>query len=162
MHYQANFYFQYRGPSSQYTWDWVLSMGLGDRRALPRMPMVEIKEKKRVQVLKAPFRLAGSVIECSGLAVKAVGKGICRAGGVLKIGPRSEWVNAYDVGRDGQKIDWAKFSTVNAAEGSAFNNKKKTIDVFNEKGELSWSDEASVASTDVDDMLDEKSGKELL
>lgn len=155
----ANFYFQWRDSSSQYTWDWVLSMKPGDRRALPRMPMVLVKEKKRARIIKAPFRATGAVIGLGGFAIKVVGKGVCKLGRAMSMGPSSEWVPQADVGAEGKKIDWSKVRHVLPVEGLIEEN---TVDVFNEKGERKWNDDASVASTDVASEMDEKSGKEFV
>ncbi|KAK7905275.1 hypothetical protein LTR80_012320, partial [Exophiala xenobiotica] len=55
----ANLYFQYRDASSQYTWDRVQNLKVDELIAIPRMPMVEIKERKVVRTAKAPVRAAG-------------------------------------------------------------------------------------------------------
>ncbi len=154
---QAKFYFQWRGPSSQYTWDWVLDLKPGDRKSLPRMPCVEVKEKKRVRLAKAPFRATGAVIQGTGSVIRAVGRGVGKFGTVMRMGPSSQWVAKADFGADGKKIDWSKVadSSVKAEEPG----EKKPIDVFNKKGERQWSDSASVASTNIGSDFDEKTGK---
>ena len=68
------------------------------------MPCIKIKEKKRVQVIKAPFRGIGLAVGGVGFVVKSVGKGLCRAGNKVKMGSASEWVPDADV-KDGKKID---------------------------------------------------------
>ncbi|EXJ77220.1 hypothetical protein A1O3_10378 [Capronia epimyces CBS 606.96] len=159
----ATFYFQYRGPSSQYTWDWVLALQPGERRALPRMPMVEIKERKTVRVIKAPFRTVGFVVEGVGLAVRSVGQGVVKLGELGRLGKSSEWVAKEDV-VNGKKVDWP---AVFAKEGRAKDAKIEqgckctTPKVFNEKGEKVWKDDDSTASTTGgDDAVDEKVIKE--
>ncbi|KIW93421.1 uncharacterized protein Z519_06026 [Cladophialophora bantiana CBS 173.52] len=110
----GNFYFQYRGDTSQYTWDWVLALRPGDIKALPRMPMVQVKESRRVRIAKFPLRAAGSAISGVGLALKTVGHGVAKLGDITSMGKSSEWVPSGDVvvAKDGKmkKIDWsAKF-----------------------------------------------------
>lgn len=116
------------------------------------MPQVEIKEKKRIRVLKAPFRATGAIVLGTGLAIKAVGTGISKLGSKLQMGSSSEWVAEADLGPEGKKIDRSKPQA----------EQKKPIDVFNEKGEKNWSDEASIASTDIGSDYDEKSRKEFV
>ncbi|OAP55245.1 hypothetical protein AYL99_10218 [Fonsecaea erecta] len=107
----GNFYFQYRGDTSQYTWDWVLALKPGDVKALPRMPMVQIKEPRHVRVAKFPLRTAAVAISGIGLAMKTVGHGVAKLGDITSMGKSSEWVPSGDVmvQKNGQmkKIDWA-------------------------------------------------------
>lgn len=156
---QAKFYFQYRGPSSQFTWDWVLSFKPGDRKILPRMPMVEIKEKRHIQVVKAPFRVAAAVIAGSGRMVESLGHGLIRVSQAVKLGNRSEWVAEADIKAN-------KKTTLGSAAGGnvtfATSKPKKMTRVFNEKGGKVWSDNDSVASTEAGSMLNEKTGRDLL
>lgn len=137
---QANFYFQYRGPASKYTWDWVLALQPGDRKALPRMPMVKIKEKKRTTLLKAPFRGVGFLVGGTGAAIKGVGQGLCHLGNKVRMGKSSKWIAEADV-KDGKV---GKKNTAPAAE-------KKEIKIFNEKGEKMWrwDDDASTTAGSV-------------
>lgn len=116
------------------------------------MPQVEIKEKKRTRVLKAPFRATGAILLGTGSVIKAIGNGISKLGGRAKMGSSSEWVDEADINSDGKRTDWSKPRAEH----------KRTVDVFNEKGEKSWSDEASVASTDVGSDFDEKIGADFL
>ena len=150
---QANFYFQYRGPASQYTWDWVLKLQPGDRKALPRMPMVEIKERKRVRVAKAPFRTIGFVVSGVGLVVRAAAHGVVKLGDVAKMGKGSEWVPEGDV-VDGKKVDWSSVfekerrdKLIKIERNERNGGSGVTVKVFNEKGEKVWKDDDSVAST---------------
>ncbi|KIW74176.1 hypothetical protein Z517_12116 [Fonsecaea pedrosoi CBS 271.37] len=108
----GNFYFQYRGDTSQYTWDWVLALKPGDVKALPRMPMVQVKESRHLRFAKFPLRTAGSAMTGIGLALKTVGHGVAKLGDITSMGKSSEWVPSGDVvvdGKDGKvkKIDWA-------------------------------------------------------
>ena len=124
------------------------------------MPCVELKEKKRVRLVKAPFRATGAVIGGTGSVISAVGRGVCKVGKAMQMGSSSQWVLEADMGADGKRIDWSKVedSPVKVEKPS----EKKMIDVFNEKGERNWSDGASVASTDIGSDFDEKSGKEFV
>lgn len=119
------------------------------------MPMVEVKEKKRARLAKAPLRVAAMPLIVTGLGVKALGKGLHKIGSVMQMGSATKWVPEADMGADGKPIDWSKVKDPLKFE-------KKTIDVFNEKGERNWSDTASAASTDVASAYDEKSEKEFL
>ncbi|KAI1626336.1 hypothetical protein EDD37DRAFT_339959 [Exophiala viscosa] len=145
----ANFYFQYRGEASKYTWEWCQALKVGDRRALPRMPMVEIKERKRVRVAKAPIRTVAAAISGVGHVVRAVGHGVVKLGELGKLGKSSEWIPEPDV-VDGKKVDWADILKQQSADKVLRAEKaKKQVQakVFNEKGEKVWADDDSVAST---------------
>ncbi|KAK5073058.1 hypothetical protein LTR51_005700 [Lithohypha guttulata] len=153
----AKFYFQWRDSSSQHTWDFVLNLKAGQRAALPRMPMVEFREKKRVRLVKAPLRATAAVFAGTGLAIRAVGNGLCKVGKAVSMGKSSEWVSEADVGPDGKKIDWSKVGqAVDAKKPSS----SKITEMCNEKSEKTWGDDASVASTDVGSVVDEKAEKE--
>jgi len=158
--FQASFYFSWRGPSSQYTWDWVLSFKPGDRKVLPRLLCVEIKEKKRLRLVKAPFRATGAIIGGTGVVIKAVGRGVCKVGKAMKMGPSSQWIPEHDIGPDGNRTNWSKVKDVSMKVERP--TARKTIDVFNEKGEKNWSGGASVASTDIGSDSDEKNGKDFV
>jgi len=136
----ANFYFQWRGPESKYTWDWVLKLQPGDRKALPRMPAVQVKEKKTVTVAKAPFRAVGLVIGGTGLAIKSIGHGLYSIGTKVKMGSRSEWIPEADVVvKNGKKV---KASSVVVDKGN-----KTEIKIFDEKGRKLWKDDDSDSGT---------------
>ncbi|KAK7897110.1 hypothetical protein LTR67_004999 [Exophiala xenobiotica] len=143
----ANFYFQYRGASSQYTWDWVQNLKVGERRALPRMPMVEIKERKAVRAAKAPIRTVGFALAGVGSAIRGVGHSVKKMGEMGRLGKSAEWVPEADV-LDGKKIGWEQKEKVRA-ERVKMERAKKQVQhkVFNEKGEKLWKDDDSVAST---------------
>ena len=121
------------------------------------MPRVEVKEKKRIRVLKAPLRVTGAIMSGTGLAIQAIGNGLIKVGNKITTGPSSEWVPEADVDLNGKKIDRSKTLSEQKLNGGT-----KHIDVFNEKGERNWSDGASVASTDVGSEYDEKSGKDFV
>jgi len=155
----ANFYFQHRGPSSQYSWDWVMKLRPGDRKALPRMPMVQVKERKRVRVAKAPFRTVGSAVSAVGLAIRSVGHAVATVGGLAKLGKSSEWVPEADV-VDGKKVDWpAVFEKERREKLVKVENAQKQVltKALTEKGGKAWKDDDSVASTtQVDEAVAEK------
>lgn len=151
---QANFFFQWRGAESKATWDWVLKLQPGERKALPRMPLVHVTEKKRIQVVKAPFRGVAVVVGGAGLAVKGVGKGLCWVGEKVHMGQRGEWVAEADLDKDGKiKGTGKKDSAVAAGE-------KREVKIFNEKGEKMWKDDDDTASTTAGSIYDEKAIKE--
>lgn len=118
------------------------------------MPCIEVKEKKRIRVIKAPFRFTGAVINGTGCVIKAAGRGVCKVGKALQMGQSSKWVLEADIGSDGK----VKAGPMEAESPS----EKKTIDVFNENGEKNWNDDASVASTDVGSDFNEKIGKDFV
>ena len=111
------------------------------------MPMVQIKEKKRVKVLKAPFRGAAAVVGGVGLTVRGVGKGLCWISDKVRMGPSGgEWVAEADLPKD------ARVENVDTSE-------KKEIKIFNEKGGKAWKDDDG-ASTTADSIFDEKIAKD--
>ncbi|KAJ9618115.1 hypothetical protein H2204_013162 [Knufia peltigerae] len=143
----ANFYFQHRGPNSQYTWNWVQKLQVGDRKVLPRMPMVKVKERKRVRVAKAPFRAVGYAFQGVGVAVSGVARGLEKIGEIGKMGKSAEWVPEADV-LDGKKVGWEKKEKELEKRVKMEQAEKKVeYKVFNEKGEKTWKDDDSVAST---------------
>jgi hypothetical protein len=109
----------------------------GDRKALPRMPMVKIKERKRVMIAKAPFRGVGLLVGGTGAAIRSVGHGLCLLGNKVKMGKSSDWVAEADV-KDG-KVVKNNTDAVPAA--------KTEVKIFNEKGEKLWKWEDDDAST---------------
>lgn len=122
------------------------------------MPMVEIKERKRVKIAKAPFRGIGLAISGVGLTVRAVGHGVAKLGSAVKMGPSAQWVPEGDV-VDGKVVNWAKVFDEEKKQiklkmereiaGAARGQKKQsTAKVFNEKGEKLWKDDDSIASTE--------------
>lgn len=131
------------------------------------MPMVEVKERKRVMIAKAPFRGIGLAISGVGLTVRAVGHGVAKLGSAVKMGPSSQWVPEGDV-VDGKIADWAKIWNdekeqiklrVESQIGGAGHKKQSSavIKVFNEKGEKLWKDDDSIASTQAsEDCIREK------
>ncbi|KIX05426.1 uncharacterized protein Z518_06298 [Rhinocladiella mackenziei CBS 650.93] len=155
----ANFYFRYRGPASQYTWDWVLKLQPGDRKALPRMPMVKVKESKRVRVAKAPFRTVAFVVSSVGVGIRSVGHGVAKLGDIGRLGKSSEWVPEADV-VNGKKVDWsAVFEKENQEKMIKIEKARKSVKtkVFNENGEKVWKDDDSIASTTQgDETVEEK------
>ncbi|KAG9787314.1 hypothetical protein KCU88_g2066, partial [Aureobasidium melanogenum] len=153
----ANFYFQYRGESSQATWDWVLTFKPGERRILPRMEMVEVKERKTVRVVKAPFRVVGTVVSTTGLTLRQIGHGVAKLGELTKLGKSSKWVAKQDL-VNGKKVNWTdafkkEGQLKDAQLDEAIRNanaaavKKTPVQIFNKTGQKIWEDTDSVAST---------------
>lgn len=100
------------------------------------MPMVKVKEKKRVKIAKAPFRGVGLLVGGTGAAVRGIGQGLSMLGHKIKLGNSSEWIPEADVkgGRVGKKYTTPEV-------------KKDEIKIFNEKGEKMWKWEDDDAST---------------
>ena len=117
------------------------------------MPMVRIKEKKRVQVIKAPFRGVAAVVGGAGLAIKGVGKGLCWVSEKVHMGQSGQWVAEADFDKDG-KIK------VKGKDDESVDGKKKRVKIFNEKGEKMWKDDDDNASTTAGSIYDEKTAKE--
>ena len=150
---QANFYYQYRGPTSRYTWEWVLTLKPGDRRVLPRMPMVEVKERRRITVIKAPFRATAAVLSGAGTAIKGIGQGVCWIGDKVRLGPKGvRWVPGRDV-EDGRTAESTQVDVLG----------KKSIRIFQENGDKCWNEEKwdDSASTTAGSIVDEKMTKDL-
>lgn len=137
-----------------------MSLKPGDRKALPRMPMVQIKEKRTVRVIKAPFRVVGTVISTAGLALHQVGKGVSKVGKAVKMGSSSEWVLEADVDTNGKKIDWTKETRHDTKINRKEVEKPKTT--ANEKNEKIWDDAASDASTEAEPEVFDEKAKEFL
>lgn len=134
----------------------------GDRKALPRMPMVQIKERKRVRVAKAPIRTAGFAISGVGLAIRTVGNGVTKLGDLGKLGKSFEWVPAADV-VGGKKVNWpAIFEKETREKLVKFEKAKHQIltKIFNERGQKIWKDDDSVASTTRGDEIVSEKAKE--
>ena len=87
--------------------------------------MVEVKEKKSVKVLKAPFRGIGFVIEGTGRAVRGAGKGLCWLGEKVSMySDKDRWVSEREVVHGGKPRAQVTIVT-----------KKENVKIFNEKGE---------------------------
>ena len=117
------------------------------------MPMVEVKERKRVRVAKAPFRTIGFMVSGVGFVVRAAAHGVVKIGDAVKMGKSSEWVPEGDV-VNGKKVDWSrvfenerrdKLVKIERNQKNASSGMK--VKVFNENGEKVWKDDDSVAST---------------
>ncbi|KIW62586.1 hypothetical protein PV04_10747 [Phialophora macrospora] len=124
----GNFYFQYRDPTSQFTWDWLQSFQAGDIKSLLRMPSVKVQERRTVRVAKLPFRTASFAVSSVGLAIKGVSSGLVKVGDVLSLGKSSEYVPHSDLDKNGKKIDWAKkFENERKARSEKVEKAKKDI-----------------------------------
>lgn len=122
----------------------------GDRKALPRMAKVHVKEKKRVKLFKAPVRGVAGLIQGIGLVTSGVGEGLMWVGGKLKMGSADgKWVAEADIGKDAR----VKAKKVEDGMSTAV---KKEFKIFNEKGERMWKEEDDDASTTAGSVTDEK------
>jgi hypothetical protein len=162
---EANFYFHWRGPESQHTWDWVLALKPGDRKVLPRMPMVAIHESVTKKVLLSPFRVTGATIKGVGHMYHGVGEGMCWIGDKVSMrkAENERWV---------AEADWVKAKQVEAEikkkvsachkgiTGPEVGEKRGDFQIFNEKGEKAWKDSDDGASTVAESVMDEKIQKE--
>jgi hypothetical protein len=118
------------------------------------MPMVHFKEKKRIQIVKAPFRGVAAVVGGAGVAVKGVGQGLCWIGEKVSMGKSGQWVAEADLDKDG------KIKGTGKKGGVANREVKKEMKIFNEKGEKMWKDDDDTASTTGGSIYDEKAVKE--
>lgn len=118
----------------------------GERKSLPRMPCVLVKERLSTSILKAPLRLPGSVIHTTGKTIQSVGIGISRLGKRMKMGRRKLWVKQADVDT---YLEQKKnhFRVEPSEEKKQENEKKEVIQVFTEKGAKAWNDNDSERST---------------
>ena len=106
------------------------------------MPMVHIKEKKRVLIAKAPLRGLGTVFDTAAMAVKGVGEGLAWIGGKVSMGKSGgKWIPEADVMEHGKLV-----------EDPA---PKRDFKVFNDAGQRAWTDDESTTAGSV---LDEKDG----
>lgn len=152
-HIQAHFVFHWRGPESQNTWDWAQKFTPGQRVALGRRSLVQVKEKKSSRFIKGPSRAASALLSSWSSVLHGTANVLSKGSRKLNRGSGSQWVSKSDIGTDGKIIDWKKVNETHDQETMRF---AQRIKVFNEKGNFVWSDGASVASTDVGDDLDEK------
>jgi hypothetical protein len=119
------------------------------------MPAVEVKERKRVTVAKAPFRAVGFAIGGTGQVIKIVGQGLSKLGNKVKMGSRSEWVLEADV-----VVKNGRY--VKKGVGVDVNERGKTeIKIFDAKGNRLWKNDDGDASTTAGSIFDEKVAKEL-
>jgi hypothetical protein len=122
---QGNFYFQYRGASSQYTWDWVQALKPGDIKALPRMASLKITEPRTVRTAKFPFRTAAFAISTIGCGIK----GLIKVGDAMSMGKPAQYIPSGDVDqKTGKKIHWGKrFETEGKQREAKVEKAKKEI-----------------------------------
>lgn len=168
---EAKFYFTHRGPSSQHTWDWVLSLKPGDRKVLPRMPMVVLHEPVGKKIMLSPFRATGATIRGVGNMTIAVGKGVHWIGDKVsmrrseeqKYMPEAEWKQKEALRKVKEerkstekkvKKGWAGFKAFKGANTNTKTtergSKRSSLNftIFNEKGQKTWEDmEDDSAST---------------
>ncbi|RMZ89755.1 hypothetical protein DV736_g3009, partial [Chaetothyriales sp. CBS 134916] len=154
----ANFYFKHRGPGSDYTWNWVLNLKPGERRALRRMHCVKVVESLPKRILKLPFRATGEVIQGTGATVKTIGIGIVKAGQALKMGQSTEWILQADAKLVNGKYVKVTDSVGGGDNGIAIKTRKasREIKVFDEKRSRLWKDEDWDARTEKGSILDGK------
>ena len=114
------------------------------------MPMVILKEKKRFQVIKAPFRGVAAVVGGAGIAVKGVGKGLCWISEKVHMGQSGQWVAEADLDKNGKIKSNAKAGDV----------EKKEVKICNENGEKMWKDDDDSVSTTAGSIYDEKAIKD--
>lgn len=184
---EAKFYFHHRGPTSQHTWDWVLSLKPGDRKVLPRMPMVPLHEPAAKKVLLSPLRVTGATIRGVGHITMGLGKGVHWLGDKVSIRrteeqrfmPEADWLDreaALDKKKEEKKQMKKDKREVKAIVGTCgttrygANSSSEKVEevrtradfkIFNEKGEKTWKDlEDDTASTVAASLVDEKLEKE--
>lgn len=161
---QATFYFLHRGPSSQPTWDWVLALKPGDRKALSRMPSIAVTEALTIRLVKSPFRLLGGTVSGTGAVIRGIGQGLNRVGDKMKMGRSKQWVAEADVRFDGRGKAWHK-DDLKVRSGGRLGSSvdvremqteyvKREVKVFDEKGRRLWGDEDSLASTEGGSVVD--------
>ncbi len=180
---EAKFYFHHRGPTSQLTWDWVLSLKVGDRKVLPRMPMVALHEPIAKKILLSPLRATGATIRGVGHVTMGLGNGMHWVGEKVSIRRseeqkymrEAEWEEREEETRKRteaskrmkeekkQRKVRARDNAVVRSEGSTKEKEKNDVDfkIFNEEGEKTWKDvEDDVVSSVAGSLVDEKVEKE--
>lgn len=122
----------------------------GDRKTLPRLPMVHVKEAKRVRILKAPFRSVAALAWMVGHAISEAGNGLIWVSDKLSMGPiDGKWVAEAD-------IEEAKKMKGKNVEHKKLTGEKKEAKIFNEKGERMWKADDDDASTTTGSVMDVK------
>jgi hypothetical protein len=176
---EATFYFHHRGPTSQHTWDWVLSLRIGDRKVLPRMPMVPLYEPIAKKILLSPLRATGATIRSVGHVAVGVGRGVHWLGEKVSV-RRSEGDKYMTQGEWDEHIIKKKEAAVEKRQkrinkGGLMGNggvvshdvsvdderdeeeQRDEFKIFNDKGEKTWSgSEDDRASTVAPSLVDEK------
>jgi hypothetical protein len=184
---EAKFYFHHRGPTSQHTWDWVLSLKPGDRKVLPRMPMVPLHEPVAKKVLLSPLRVTGATMRGVGHITVGLGKGVHWLGDKVSIRrteeqkfmPEADWLDREAAlkkkkeEKKQMKKDKREVKPIGGTcgttryEANSSTGKVEQVctradfKIFNEKGEKTWKDlEDDTASTVAASLVDEKLEKE--
>jgi hypothetical protein len=162
---EATFYFHYRGPSSQHTWEWVNSLKVGERRVLPRMPMVPIREPTVKKILLSPLRGTGALIQGVGHLTMGMGKGMKWVGKKVgcKRGEKGKWISQVEWEDRMREVEaLRKQGTVRKDSGIRGDDTKVgEFSVYNERGEKTWTDvDGDAESTIAGSEVDEKAGKE--
>lgn len=182
---EGRFYFHHRGPSSQHTWEWVLSLKPGDRKVLPRMPMVALHEPMAKKILLSPLRVTGATIRGVGHVTMGIGKGVHWVGNKVsfrrseeqKYMPEVVWREKQALKVKKKKEEEEKkqvqknkkccakrtslMGTLNTNMDTKKDNVASDFKIFNEKGEKTWKDmEDDTASTIAASSVDVKVEKE--
>lgn len=125
----GNFYFQWQGESSSsYTWNWILALKPGDRKALPRRPSTGTNKKTNGFIMEpAPVR-----------GVRKMVASVCITNSKLCL-----WV-ADKVHPEGKQRKDKYNQTVD-----------KKINVFDEKGGKVWDSDAETVTSQTS-IMDEK------
>ena len=107
--------------------------------------MIYVKEKKRITVAKAPFRLLGATVRGTGYAISDIGSVLAWVGDKVSLGSSGKYVAEEDY--------YSQKETVRPATAG-----KATFKIFNEKGEKAWKDDDQ-SSTTAASIFDEKTEK---
>ena len=178
---EAKFYFHHRGPISQYTWDWVHSLKVGDRKVLPRMPMVALHEPILKKIALSPLRVTGATIRGFGHGMVGLGRGVHFVGDKVSIRrseeqkymPETDWLEVEAAKKQSReekkrqkkmnKRGCVRDDGVVRYEASTDTNEKTTdcdFKIFNEKGEKTWIESEDDTASAVASTVDEKVEKE--
>ncbi|KAF7502191.1 hypothetical protein GJ744_006761 [Endocarpon pusillum] len=170
---EAKFYFNYRGPACQHTWDWVLGLRPGDRKVLPRMPMVALQEPIGRKVLLSPLRATGATIRGVGHVTMGLGRGVHWFGDKISVRrsekqkfiPEADWLKAEEEKKK-RKDEKKTYASSRGSKGwmsarKEILNNEREFKIFNEKGEKTWkSVEDDTTSSVAPSLVDEKVEKE--
>lgn len=182
---EERFYFHHRGPASQQTWDWLLSLKVGERKVHARRPMFVPHEPVAKTIALSPLRAAGTTIRGVGRVTMSMGMGMHWVGDKLTMRrPLESEEDRQEQGqekarrrkealmkkqeRNGPKHKsmgtWVR--AIRTAKHGANEKKAETKEndckIFDEKSEKTWRDLADddASSAVARSLLDEKVEKE--
>lgn len=126
----------------------------GDRKGLPRMPKVLVKEKLAVRIAKSPFRVTGKFVRTTGTVIKQVGHGLAFVADKISMGSAERWVLEEDL-----KEEQAKKEKKEVEEASKKTKKNKDKKVKSRQGRTVGAATTTAAAAKVVDCEKDASDK---